>query len=197
MRNIFSIIAGILFLIGFIPYIRAILKKTGKKTQPSKASWIVWTALDAVTLAGMLAKHSVNGQIIGAFAGSCLTVGLVLKYGEPGWTLLDKLSLVGGALGIVLWKIYGDANFGIVVSMAVVTLGSFPTFVSAWKDPANEDKLAWTIFMASCVCAVIAIPAWTLADALQPIVYIAIESVMIFILYLGPRLRAGIREGSI
>lgn len=183
MRNILSAIAGILFLIGFIPYIRAILKK---ETQPSKASWIVWTALDAVTLAGMLAKHSVNGQIIGAFAGSCLTVGLALKFGKPGWTWLDKSSLAGGVIGIILWKTFGDANFGIVVSMAVITLGSLPTFASAWKNPANEDRTAWTIFFASCVCAFLAIPAWTLADALQPITYIAIESVMLFILYARP-----------
>ncbi|MBI5654195.1 hypothetical protein HZC53_00860 [Candidatus Uhrbacteria bacterium] len=179
--------AGILFLIGFIPYILAIVKR---KTRPSKASWIVWTALDAVTLAGMLAKNSVNGQIIGAFAGSCLTVGLALKYGKPGWTWLDKLCLVGGALGILLWKVFGDANFGIVAGMTVVTLGSFPTFVNAWKNPADENKTAWTIFGASCVFAVIAIPAWTLADALQPVVYIAIESVMIFILYARPRMLA-------
>ena len=177
-------IAGILFIVGFVPYILAILQKM---TQPSRSSWIVWTALDAVTLAGMLAKHSVNGQIIGAFAGSCVTVGLALKYGKPGWTWLDKLSLSGGMLGIILWKIFDDANFGIVVSMSVITLGSFPTYVSVWKNPANEDRLAWTIFFTSCVCAVIAIPGWTLAHALQPITYIAIEFVMLLILYVRPR----------
>lgn len=184
MKNTLSVIAGVLFIVGFIPYILAILQK---RTRPSRSSWIVWTALDGLTLAGMLAKHSVNGQILGAFAGSCVTVGLALKYGAPGWTWLDKVSLSGGLLGIILWKVFDDANFGIVASMSVVTLGSFPTFVSAWKNPANEDKLAWTIFSASCVCAVMAIPGWTLAHALQPITYLAIEFTMILILYVRPR----------
>jgi len=194
LRNIFSIIAGILFLVGFIPYIRAILKRVA---QPSKASWIIWTALDLVVIAGMWSKHSLNGQILGAFTGSVVTVVLALKYGKPGWTWLDKLCLVGGALGIVLWKVFDDANFGIVVSMAIVMLGTIPTIVSAWKNPANEDRTAWTFFFVSCLFALSAIPAWTLADALQPLVYFMGESIMMFILYYRPRLHAKHREGSI
>lgn len=187
MRNTLSVIAGILFLIGFIPYIREILRGVAK---PSKASWIIWTALDIVVIAGMWAKHSVNGQIIGAFAGSVVTMILALKYGKPGWTWLDKACLGGGALGIVLWLVFDDANVGIIVSMIVVMIGLIPTIISAWTNPANEDKLAWTIFFTSCLFAIPAIPAWTWADALQPLAYFAGETVMVSVLYARPRMLA-------
>jgi hypothetical protein len=182
LKNVLSLIAGILFVVGFIPYIRAILRK---ETQPAKASWIIWAMLDTITFAGMLAKHTVNGQIVGAILGVWAVVVLALKYGTPGWTRLDKFCLGGAVLGIVLWKIFCNPVFGIVTSAGVGFLGSIPAFTSAWNDPSREDRTAWTIFWISCVCAVVAIPELTFADATQPIIFFLIESVMMFILYRG------------
>lgn len=175
-----SVIAGVLFFVAFIPYIRAILRK---ETKPAKASWLIWATLDTITLLGMHNKDTLNGQIIGAVLGAWVVALLALKYGTPGWTKLDKFCLAGAILGIVLWQVFDDALFGIMISSIVVFLASFPTFISAWKDPSREDKLAWTIFWISCVCATIAIPQWTLADATQPITFLAIESIMMYILY--------------
>jgi hypothetical protein len=37
------------------------------------------------------------------------------------------------------------------------------------------------------VCAVIAIPHWTLADATQPITFFVIDTIMMYILFIRPR----------
>jgi hypothetical protein len=39
VKQTLSVIAGILFVAGFFPYIKAILKG---ETKPAKASWIIW-----------------------------------------------------------------------------------------------------------------------------------------------------------
>ena len=184
MKETLSILAGLLFVAAFVPYIRAILRK---ETKPAKASWLIWASLDTITLAGMFFKDTVNGQILGAVLGAWVVAVLALKYGTPGWTKLDKSCLGGAVLGIVLWQVFNDPIFGIVTSVSVVFLGSIPTFTSAWKDPSRENKLAWIIFWVSCVCAVIAIPHWTLADATQPITFFAIETIMMYILFVRPR----------
>lgn len=194
MKIIFSTLAGILIIIAFVPYALAILGRDIRlkritPTKPSKASWVIWASLDTITFAGMYAKDTVNGQILGAVIGIWVVIALALKYGTPGWTRLDKFCLAGAVLGITLWQIFNDPVLGIMTSCAVLFLGSIPTFVSAWKDPAHEDKLAWTIFWSSCVCAVIAIPHWTLADAAQPITFFVIESIVMYILFVGPRQR--------
>lgn len=189
-KSVLSIIAGFLFVLGFIPYIRAILRKETKETKPAKpakASWLIWASLDTITLTGMFFEKTVNGQILGAVLGAWVVVALALKYGTPGWTKLDKFCLAGAVLGIVLWRMFNNPALGIMTSLSVVFIGSIPTFASAWKDPSREDKLAWTIFWISCVCAVIAIPQWTLADASQPITFFAIETIMMYILYIRPR----------
>lgn len=131
----------------------------------------------------MIAEHTVNGQIIGAVIGATIVIGLAMKYGTPGWTKTDKFCLGGALLGIALWLAFNNPSFGIITSCAVAFLGSIPTFLSAWKDPNREDKLAWTIFWISCICAVIAIPQWNLANAAQPITFFSIESIVVFILY--------------
>jgi len=187
LKNTFSILAGILFALGYVPYIRAILRR---QIKPAKASWIIWGTLDTITLAGMIAKHSVNGQILGAFIGVWIVIILTLKRGTPGWTLLDKFCLAGAALGIILWKASGDPVLGIMTSLIVVFLGSVPTFVSAWKDPSRENKLAWTLYWISCIFAFLGIPKWTLQDAGQPIDFLFIESIMMCILYVRPKLSA-------
>lgn len=180
MKNIISVIAGMLFVVGFVPYIRAILRK---ETRPAKASWIIWASLDYIVLAGMIVKKTVNGQILGAVIGATIVIGLAMKYGASGWKKIDIFCLAGAILGIALWMISSDPVFGIMTSCIVAFIGSFPAFISAWEDPSREDKLAWTIFWISCVCAMIAIPKWTLADAAQPVTFFMIETVMMYILY--------------
>lgn len=183
--RILSLLSGLLFIIAFVPYIRAILRK---ETKPAKASWIIWASLDYIVLAGMFAEHAVNGQILGATIGASVVTGLTLKYGGPGWTRLDKLCLGGAVLSISLWGVFHNPLFGVVTACVVEFLGSVPTYVAEWKNPGHENKLAWTLFWASCVPAVIAIPHWTVANVAQPFTFLVTESTMMFILFVRPRL---------
>lgn len=192
-KTVLSIVAGVLFIAAFVPYIRAILRG---ETKPAKASWLIWATLDSITIAGMYAEGTVNGQIIGAVCGAWTVAMLALKYGMPGWTKLDKSCLAGAVLGIVLWRVFSNPVLGITTSLSVVFLGSIPTFSSAWKDPNREDRTAWTVFWLSCVVAVIAVPQWTLADAAQPITFFVTESIMMYILYFRPRPQVGTKQGG-
>lgn len=184
MKDTLSVIAGIIFLIGFAPYITAVLRK---KARPVKVTWFIWASLDCITLVGMYAKEAVNGQIFFATIGATIVFILSVKFGMPGWTKADKWCLVGGIFGIILWILFDNPVFAIVVSLVVGFIGSIPTFVSAWDNPSNEDRTAWTIFFISCVVAMIAIPQWTLEDAAQPITFTIIETTMMYILYVRPR----------
>lgn len=193
IKKIFTILAGLLFVAAFVPYILAIWRDRKKppgtpgKMEPSKTSWIIWATLDSITIAGMFVEHTLNGQIIGAVPCAWTTAILAIKYGKSGWTKLDKFCLGGAVLGIALWQTFSNPVLGIATSLSVVFIGSFPTFASAWRDPHGEDKAAWTLFWLSCVAAMIAIPRWTLADAAQPIVFTVIETVMMFLLWIRPR----------
>jgi hypothetical protein len=131
----------------------------------------------------MYFEDTLNGQIIGAVLGAWVVVALALLYGKPGWERQDKLCLSGAVLAVVLWKLCNNPTVGIVVSNSVVFFGSFQTFASAWREPENEDKIAWTIWWTSCVCAVISLPSIQPADSVQPLTFFAIETIMLYLVY--------------
>lgn len=179
IRSLFSILSGIIFLAGFFPYIRAVLRGRAK---PSKSSWIIWASLDTVALAGMCVSHTLNGQILAATCGSWMVVILALKHGIPGWSKLDKTCLVGALLGILLWIIFANPVLAILASMSVVFLGSMPTFRSVWEDPDRENLAAWVCYWISCIFSFLAIPRWTLAAAAQPMVFFAMDTIVLALL---------------
>lgn len=181
MKSTFSLIAGILCLLAFVPYIWAILKG---ETKPSKATWLIWVSLDSITLYGMYLERSLNGQIIGAAIGSLAITVLAMVYGTPGYTRLDECCFAAAVISIGL--MFYNPQWAMLASLAAIFVGAFPTFRSAWKDPSREDKLAWTTFFLSCLFAMGAIPKWTVEDAAQPVTFLVIESVMMYLLYVRP-----------
>jgi len=180
LKNTLSVLAGIIWVVAFIPYIISILSH---KTKPMKVSWIIWLTIDYITFFGMMAKHSLNGQMIGVVSGGTIVLVLALIYGDRGWTKLDKWCLGGAVSGVILWQVFKDPNVGIAAALTVGLIGSFPTVVSAWRDPSRENRLAWTLFVVSCVFAILAIPQWTFQDAAQPIAFLIIDAMVAFVLY--------------
>lgn len=185
-----SLVGGILFLLAFIPY-NIHLARGGESVW---VSWLVWCLLDTSTLVGMVAKEAANWQIIAAVIGGWITFSFVFvvspKWG--GWEKVekrDKLCLVGATLGFVLW-LAADASWGIMAFMVTLLIGSWPIVQETWKHPGQESFLAWCLFLASCVFTVAGIAAektWTLANAAQPLAFLAVETVVVFVLIAAPR----------
>lgn len=194
-QGVLSAIAGIMFVGGFVPYILAVWRDrniplgTPGKAEPKKSSWLIWASLDTIIIAGMYAKHSVNGLIVGAAIGAWVVAILALKYGAPGWSWLDKFCIAGAVLGVVLWKVFNSPTVGLAISLVILLLGSIPTFASVFEHPDKENKLGWTIFWLGCFFGVLAIPKMTFEDAAQPIVFLVIETTTMCLLFIKPRIR--------
>ena len=186
MKEALSVLSGVLVVVAGVPYIRAIWRdrKIADGAKPMRVTWFVWAALDSVALAGMVAKNSVNWQIVVSAAVAWTVFFISLWYGKKGWTLTDKVCLVGAAVGIVL--LFFDPRLGIAASLTSLLFGAIPTFGSAWNDPASESRFAWGVWWLSCIASLIAVPSWTVEAAAQPIVFMLIESVMVLILFARP-----------
>ncbi|MBX4195458.1 hypothetical protein KW796_00675 [Candidatus Parcubacteria bacterium] len=184
VKAVLSVAAGLIFIFAFFPYIKAIVKR---QTCPRKATWFVWALGDIIILAGMIDKGTISGQLVGAVIGATTTFILSVKLGEPGWNTRDRVCVTLSLLSIGLWLYFGESNLGIGFSLLALCIAAWPTYVSAWEKPENEDKNAWIWFNVSSVIAVLAIPRMTFADAAPPIVFMAIDGVMIYLLFLRPK----------
>lgn len=181
MRTFLSQLSGIIFLLGFVPYIVAIIKR---QTQPMKTSWLIWAGLDGITFAGMYATDAVNGQIVGAFTGAIIVFLLSLKYGKSGWTRVDTWSLAGALAGIALWGVFGSPVLGMLMTQAIGLIGAIPTFVNVWYKPQDESRVGWCFFWASCIPAMLAIPALNWEHLIQPVGFLTGNSIMMYLLFI-------------
>lgn len=180
-----NILSGILFFAAFLPYVWAIAHH---QTVPSPVTWAIWASVDTLALLAMRKEKVKSGQLTGAVAGAWIITILALIFGKPTMGLIEWVSIIGALAGIVLWKKTNNALLAIICSQAATFIGSIPTFVDAYRNPAQEDPLSWTIWFASCVCALLAIRKWKLADALQPITFTAIETIMVILVVIRPHL---------
>ena len=184
MEITLSDVAGVVFLVGYIPYFWSMFKGD---TEPIKVSWFIWAAVDWVSLVGMNNKGSITGLSIAAPIGATITAFLSLKYGVPGWSKWDIGALCFAALGIPLALIMQDANVSILINAVVVFVGSYPTFDSVWHEPQRENKWTWMLYFTACVIALCAIPEWTIEHAAQTVSFSMTETIMVYLVLLRPR----------
>jgi hypothetical protein len=168
---------------GFLPYIWAIVHH---QTVPSPVSWAIWACVDTLVLVAMKKKKVSTGQLTGAVAGAWIITTLAIIFGKPTMGGVELVSIAGATAGIILWQVTSNANLMIICSSLALFVGSFPTFASAYANPALENPIAWTTWFLSCVCALFAIEKWNLAGALQPITFTIVETTMVVLVVIRP-----------
>ena len=175
--------SGVLAIVGFFPYIWAILHH---QTVPSPVTWAIWAGIDMLTLLAMKKEKALNGQIIGSVIGALIVLIFAFIFGKPTMGSIEWVSIIGATAGIVLWQKTGNAVLAIICCQVALLAGAIPTFIGGYQYPAQEDPIAWSIWWVSCVCALLAIRKWDLANALQPLTFTVIETTMVLLVVIRP-----------
>jgi hypothetical protein len=178
-----GIIAGVLSIVGYIPYILAILRG---ETKPNKATWIIWTVIGGLLAFSYLAEGDQNTiwLPLGYFLGPLITAILSFKYGYSEWTKLDKWCLVAAAVSIVPWLLLKDATWTLLINVLIDATGALPTLVKTFREPETEDFLAWLIFFIANTLQVVAISQWNIA-ATYPIYLFFLAGGMVVLILRG------------
>ena len=140
-----GIIAGVLALVGYIPYIYSIFKGI---TKPNRATWIIWTIVGGLLAFSYAAEGDSNAiwLPIGYFVGPLIVAILSIWYGYTEWTRVDKVCLLIAIISIVPWVLSKDATITLVINVLIDASGAIPTLVKTYKEPETEDLTAWAIF---------------------------------------------------
>ncbi len=118
-------------------------------TNPRQASWLVWAALQYVIFSSSREQGATDSAWIafGYLIGSSLTAILLFWYGDKKW---GKLDVFCGALAVAsLILLYGTRNsfWALMLAIATDAIAAIPTIVSVTKEPKNESKLGWSVFL--------------------------------------------------
>lgn len=161
-------VAGAVSLIGYVPYVRGIL---AGRTRPSLVGWSIWTAVGTC----LLISHYATGARASIWVplsyavGPLVTAILALRYGDRGWSRLDRFCLAGAAISLVLWRLTGQPLVSLSLNIAIDALGALPTLRKTWRDPGSEDRLAWGLFFVGNTLNLLAISPLSVAGALYPL----------------------------
>jgi uncharacterized protein with PQ loop repeat len=178
--EIIGIIAGILAIAGYVPYIISIFKG---KTKPNRATWFIWALVGGLLAFSYIAEgdpHSI-WLPLGYFFGPLITFILSIKYGYATWTKIDTICVAAALISIIPWLLAKDASLTLIINVIIDAAGAIPTLFKTYREPDTEDLSAWIIFFVANTLQLFAISEWNIAAA-YPIYVFILAGMMVFLI---------------
>lgn len=153
---LFGYISGILILLSFVPYIRDIFKH---KTNPQRASWLIWSVLGAIAFASQLAKGATDSLWFTALQelGDLSVFVLSIKYGVGGFAKRDVLTLIGAGISLILWYVTSEPAVALFLIIFIDGLGGVLTMIKSYEHPKTETALLYVLTGLSAFFACLAV----------------------------------------
>jgi hypothetical protein len=117
--------------------------------------------------------------------GPCITSLLAIKFGEGGWTKLDRICLVGVGIGLILWGVYRSPSLTLGINIGIDFLGALPTLRKSLRHPYSEDLFAWVLFSIAHILNLLAIDLWQWQIVIYPIYMFVVCSAICLFLWRG------------
>jgi len=175
-------LAGFLVFIAYVPYVLGTMRGP---TKPNRATWFIWSIVNIIIAASYWkagAENTILVPLLNAF-GTTLIALLSLKYGEGGWTKLDRACLFASGISLVLWWLSGNPVIALTINILIDAIGAIPTIMKTYHDPKHENRYAWSIWLAAYFVNLFAIGSWTYAIAAYPIYLFAQALMVVFLAY--------------
>jgi hypothetical protein len=172
-----AVIALLLNIIGYIPYIRDILRKIVK---PHPITWGIWTIL--VTIAAVNQILNGGGYSSLFFVSTTVLVWIVFilsfKYGFKGATTLDKVCLALAVGLLIYWVTVQETRISTLLAVIIDGIGAIPTVVKTFKHPETETYPQWVLAGLGGLLTILAVPRLDWALIIYP-AYVALMNAVI------------------
>lgn len=159
MLQIFGILAGILSISGYFPYILDIFKK---KARPQRASWLIWSVDTIIAFVSQFFRGATNSLWLPGLetCGLVVVFLLSLKFGVGGFTKKDIIALSLAGVGLVLWYFTKEPAVALYIIIAVDSIGTILTIQKAYEDPESETMSIWLIVALAGLFGMLAVGTW-------------------------------------
>lgn len=180
-----GLIAGIITLLGFVPYCHAIVQG---RTKPNQATWWIWSIVGIMLASSYWASGATHTLWVplSYIIGPIVTTALAMRYGASQWSRFDRLCILGAFISLILWILLRSPQVALVINLIIDLFGALPTIRNAWHRPQDEDLTSWLIFTCGNALNVLAIDRWTWEIASYPLYITCVNGTVLFLL-LRPR----------
>jgi len=161
MKLIFAILAALIVVLGYIPYLRDIF---ARKTKPHIYTWFIWIITQGIALAGLLYGGG-SWASLGFIAGLALIFVVFLLsfiYGTKNITMGDTVMLVLAFLSIFVWIFLKNPLASVLMVTFIDAVGYVPTFRKTYEEPYSETPIFWFMMVLSAVFGILALSEFNL-----------------------------------
>ena len=180
-RLILGVIAVVIALVSYVPYIRDILRGS---TKPHPVSWFAFALLMGITFSAQLITGAGPGAwVTGVSAIAIFGIAIFsIVHGGVEVVPFDWACLIAAILGIVLWRITSDPLTAVVIVTITHTIAMGPMFRKAYLKPYEETLSLFVLSIAKCVVGCLAFGSFNLTSMLFPSVIIGLNVVLVSVL---------------
>ncbi len=192
IEQVIGVLAGCLSFFAYILYVVSMIKG---RCRPNRMTWMTLTVIGI----GLAVSYFASGARetmwvpISYVAGPFIISLFSFKYGEGGWSRLDRWCIFGVIVSVGMWWLLHSPLVGLVTNLLVDLFALLPTMEKSLRDPAGEDRVAWSIETVSNIMNLFAVTTWTFAVAVYPVYLLAINLFITLALW-WPRRFGGVKH---
>lgn len=182
IKVVIGLIASILVIVGYIPYLHDVIKG---KTMPHVYSWFIWSLETAIIYALQVSAGAGPGSwvTLTVVIVSILVFLLGLRHGKKMITLTDTIFFILSFVAIFLWLVVKQPILSAILVTTIDMLGFVPTIRKSWNRPHSETLFSYELGTFRHGLSIFALQnysiitwlnpvAWTIANGLFSIVLI-------------------------
>lgn len=182
-KIIISILATIIGVISFFPYLKDVFKL---KTKPHLYTWLIWSITQGTAVFGILYGGGGWG-VLNLLVGTLLVLLVLIlsfKYGSKDIILSDKIILIIAVSSIIIWWKLNQPIFSIIMVSLIDFIGYIPSFRKTYKDPWSETSITWLFFSLSNILAILSIEKYSILTTCYLAVITIANLILFFISYI-------------
>ncbi len=185
-KSIISIVAVILTIVGYAPYIRDIFRR---KTVPHTFTFFIWGFASLITYAlQVVGGAGVGSWVTLAASLICIFIFFLgLKYGNKEIARSDVVFFLLSLIALFLWLVVKQPVASVILIVLVDILGFAPTVRKSWNKPYSETLFTYELCVVRHGLSVFALQQFNTLTLLYPIVWTLANLVFSVILILRRR----------
>ncbi|HXS14980.1 MAG TPA: hypothetical protein VN711_02540 [Candidatus Saccharimonadales bacterium] len=184
--EIIGILAGILSASAYIPYIKDVL---ARKTQPERASWLIWAVLTSIAFFSQFAKGASSSLWLSGLETIGITIVLLLslKFGIGGLTKRDLFALFAASVGLILWYFTHEPAIALYIIIGIDAIGTVITIQKAYTHPESETMSTWVLVCCAGILSMIAVGGLNIILLSYPFYIFAANGAIALAMILGTK----------
>jgi len=175
-KSVLGIVATLLVFLGYIPYIRDIIKG---KTKPHLYSWFLWGFVTLIAFALQASDSAGTASLVTLAAGLMCFVIIVLGFSYKSKvkiTKSDTIFLILTLIALVLWLIAKQPILSAILVTLVSLLGFAPTIRKSWHKPHSETLSFYLLNTLRFSLATFSLQKYSIITIFYPITWLVANS---------------------